>query len=94
VGVYALTAYGVAHRLSMLALGLFVAAAVVSGAAAGWIGWMRLGSVIASFLTNLEVTPSDPGPLVVTVGVLLVTALVIFFAGFFAGARRPTPAGR
>ena len=36
VGVYALTAYGVAHRQSVLALGLFVVAAVVIGAAAGW----------------------------------------------------------
>ena len=42
VGVYALTAYGVAHRQSVLALGLFVVAAVVIGAAAGWAGWMRL----------------------------------------------------
>lgn len=90
VGVCALTAYGVAHRQSMLALGLFVVAAVVIGAAAGWTGWMRLASVIESFLTNLRVTPSDPAPLIVTGGVLLVTALVVFFAG----ARRPTPAGR
>jgi hypothetical protein len=78
----------------MLALGLFVLAAVAIGAAAGWIGWMRLASVIASFLTNLTVTPSDTGPLVVTGVVLVVTALGIFFAGFFAGARRPTPVGR
>ena len=35
VGVYALTAYGVAHRQSVLTLGLFVVAAVVIGAAAG-----------------------------------------------------------
>jgi predicted permease len=90
VGVYALTAYGVAHRQSRLALGCFVVAAVVIGAATGWTGWMRLADVIASFLTNLRVTPSDPRPLVVIGGVLLVTALVIFFVG----ARRPTPAGR
>jgi membrane associated rhomboid family serine protease len=90
VSVYALTAYGVAHRQSMLALGLFVVAAVVIGAAAGWTGWMRLASVIAPFLTNLRVTPSDPRPLVVTGGVLLLTALGIVFAA----ARRPTPAGR
>jgi putative ABC transport system permease protein len=87
VGVYALTAYGIAHRQSMLAIGLLVVAAVVSGAAAGLIGWMRLASDIASFLTNLKVTPSDPGPLVVTVGVLLVTSLVILVLG----TRRPTP---
>ena len=86
VGVYALTAYGVAHRQSMLALGLCVVAAVVSGAAAGWIAWMRLASDIASFLTNLTVAPSDPVPLVVTVGVLLVTSLVIL-------VRRDTAAG-
>ena len=90
VGVYALTAYGVAHRQSELTLGLFVVAAVVTGAAAGWAGWMRLASAIASFLTNLEVTPSDPMPLVVTGVVILVTALV----AFLVGARRPTPAGR
>jgi hypothetical protein len=94
VGVYALTAYGVAHRQSMLVLGLMVVAAVVIGAAAGWTGWMRLGSIISSFLTNLRVAPSDPGPLVVIGGVLLVTALGIFFAGFFIGPQRPTPAGR
>ena len=85
VGVYALTAYGVAHRQSVLALGLFVVAAVVIGAAAGWIGWMRIAGVIASFLTNLKVTPSDPMPLVVTGGMILVTALVVFLVG----ARRP-----
>ena len=84
VGVYALTAYGVAHRQSVLALGLFVVAAVVIGAAAGWAGWMRLASVIASFLTNLTVTPSDPMPLVVTGGIILVTALVVFL-GFSSG---------
>ena len=86
VGVYALTAYGVAHRQSVLALGLFVVAAVVIGAAAGWAGWMRLASVIASFLTNLTVTPSDPMPLVVTGGVILVTALVVFSSGSRRGA--------
>lgn len=86
VGVYALTAYGVAHRQSLLTLGLFVVAAVVIGAGAGWAGWMRLANVIASFLTNLTVTPSDPMPLVVTGGIILVTALVVFLVG----ARRPT----
>jgi putative ABC transport system permease protein len=89
VGVYALTAYGVAHRQSMPAIGLFVVAAVVIGVAAGWTGWMRLAGVIASFLTNLTVAPADPGPLTVTGGVLLLTALVIFFA-----AARPARAGR
>ena len=89
VGVYALTAYGVAHRQSVLALGLFVVAAVVIGAAAGWIGWMRIARVIESFLTNLTVAPADPMPLVVTGGIILVTALVVFLVG----ARRPAAAG-
>ena len=89
VGVYALTAYGVAHRQSVLALGLFVVAAVVIGAAAGWAGWMRLASVIASFLTNLTVTPADPMPLVVTGGMLLVTALVVFLVRGRGVRRRP-----
>ena len=86
VGVYALTAYGVAHRESVLALGLFVVAAVAIGAAAGWIGWMRIARVIESFLTNLRVAPADSMPLVVTSGIILVTALVVFVAG----ARRRT----
>jgi putative ABC transport system permease protein len=89
-GVYGLTAYGVAHRQSMLALGVFVVSAAVIGAAAGWTGWMRLASVIAPFLTSLRVTPSELRPLVVTGGVLLLTAVVILFAA----ARRPAPAGR
>ncbi len=65
----------------MLTVFLFVLAAVAIGAAAGWAGWARLGSVIASFLTNLKVAPSDPMPLAVTGGVLLMTALVVFLAG-------------
>src|SRR5207344_1528044 len=56
LSVYALTAYGIAHRQSVLAIGVFVLAAVVIGTAAGWTGWMRLADVIASFLTNLTVT--------------------------------------
>ena len=90
MAVYAFTTYGIAHRQSKRALGVFVVAAVVIGAAVGWAGWMRLASVIASFLTNLKVAPSDPMPLVVTGGVILLTALVVFLAG----ARRPVPAGR
>jgi hypothetical protein len=86
VGVYALTAYGVAHRQSVLAIGLFVVAAVVIGAATGWIGWMRIARVIESFLTNLKVAPADPMPLVVTGGILGVTALIVFLVG----TRRPT----
>lgn len=88
--VYALTAYGVAHRQTVLALGLFVLTAVIIGVAAGWIGWMRLASVIESFLTNLTVGPADRMPLVVTGAIVLITALVVFFAG----VRRPATAGR
>jgi hypothetical protein len=92
VSVYALTAYGVAHRQSLFALDALVMAAVVIGMAAGWAGWMRLASVIESFLTNLTVTPADRMPLVVTGGIILVTALVVFLVGFIAGARRPATA--
>ena len=94
VGVYALTAYGVAHRQSAVTLGLFVLAAVVMGVVAGWTAWMRLAGVIESFLTNLTVTPSDSMPLVVTGGIILMTALAVFVAGFFAAARHPTAAVR
>jgi predicted permease len=90
LAVYALTAYGVAHRQSVLALGLFVAAAVAIGVAAGWAGWMRLAGVIAPFLTNLTVAPADPTPLVVISGIILGVALVVFLLG----ARRPATAGR
>jgi putative ABC transport system permease protein len=90
VGVYALTAYGVAHRQSVLTIGLLVVAAVVVGAAAGLGAWLRLGSVIESFLTNLTVTPSDPLPLAVTGGVIAATALIVFLLT----ARRATRAGR
>jgi putative ABC transport system permease protein len=94
VGVYALTAYGVAHRQPVLAIGCFVVAAVVIGAAAGWAGWMRLADVIASFLTNLTITPSDPMPLAVTGGIVVVTALAVLLIGLLVGARRPTSAVR
>jgi putative ABC transport system permease protein len=86
LGVYALTVYGVAHRQSVLVLGLFVVAAVVIGVAVGWIGWMRIARVIESFLTNLKVAPADPMPLVVTGGILVATALIVFLVG----RRRPT----
>ena len=94
VGVYALTGYGVAHRQPVLAVGLFVVAAAVIGTAAGWAGWMRVAGVIESFLTNLTVQPADSGPLVVTGGVILATALVVFVGGYLAGARRPAMPGR
>ncbi len=90
LGVYALTAYGVAHRQSLLPFGLFVAAAVVIGAAAGWIGWMRIAGVIESFLTNLKVAPADPMPLVVTGGILVATALIVFLVGTRVSTHRAT----
>lgn len=90
VAVYALTLYGVAHRQSLLALGLLVVPAVVVGAAAGWAGWMRLASVIESFLTNLTVAPADPMPLAITGSIIMVTALVVFLIG----ARHPTTPDR
>jgi predicted permease len=80
LGVFALTAYGAAHRQSPPALGLLVVAAVAIGAAAGWAAWARLGGVIASFLTNLRVAPSDPLPLVLTAGVIAITAVAVFLA--------------
>ena len=85
VAVDALTAYGAAHRQPAIAPGLFVVTSVVIGTAAGWIGWMRIARVIESFLTNLTVAPADPMPLVVTGGIMLVTALMVFLVG----ARRP-----
>jgi predicted permease len=90
IAVYALTGYGVAHRQSVLVIGVFVVAAVAIGAAAGWAGWMRIASVIESFLTNLTVAPADPMPLVVTGGIILGIALVVFLLG----ARRPATAVR
>jgi putative ABC transport system permease protein len=90
VAVDALTAYGVAHRQSVLALGVVVLAAVAIGAAAGWAGWMRLADVIAPFLTNLTIAPADPKPLVITGGIVLGTALV----AFLLNARRLATAGR
>jgi hypothetical protein len=94
MAVYALTAYGVAHRQPVLALGLSVLAAVAIGAAAGWTGWMRLANVIEPFLTNLTVAPADRGPLVVTSAIILATALVVFLVAFLVEARRPATAGR
>ena len=78
VAVYALTAYGVAHRQSLLAVGLCVVIAAAIGTAAGWTGWMRLGSGIESFLTNLTVAPGDAMPLALTSGIILGSALAVF----------------
>jgi hypothetical protein len=85
VAVYALTAYGVAHRQSVLALGLFVVTAAVIGTAAGWAGWMRIASVVESFLTNLSVAPADRMPLAVTAAITLATAFVVSLVGFTSG---------
>jgi putative ABC transport system permease protein len=90
LGFYALTTYGVAHRQPLLAIALCVVVAFAIGAAAGWTGWMRVADVIASFLTNLTVTPSDRMPLVVTGGVILAAALL----AFLVGVRRRTPIDR
>jgi putative ABC transport system permease protein len=89
VGVDALTAYGVAHRQSTLAVGAFVVAAVAIGVAAGWAGWMRLAGVIEPFLTNLTVAPADPQPLLVIGGAMLGMAFVVFLVK----ARRSVTAG-
>jgi predicted permease len=78
VAVYALTAYGVAHGQSLLAVGLFVVMGVLMGTAAGWTGWMRVAGGIESFLTNLTVAPADTMPLAVTSGIILVSALAVF----------------
>jgi hypothetical protein len=80
IGAAGLSAYassGVSERRSRPMLVLGAVAAVAVGIAAGLVVWRRLASVIADFLTNLTVTPSDPVPLVVTAGVLLVMALGI-----------------
>ena len=90
VGFYALTAYGVAHRQPLLAIGLCVVAAAAIGVAAAWTGWMRIADVLASFLTNLTVTPADRMPLVVTGGAILAAALLVFLVG----VRRRTPIDR
>jgi putative ABC transport system permease protein len=75
-GVYSLTAFGVTQGRKTITLVLLACAAAVVGAAAGLYAWLKLGSVIASFLTNLQVTPADPMPLVVTGCVLLAVTLV------------------
>jgi putative ABC transport system permease protein len=93
VGMYGFTAYGVTQRRTVLTLALSAVAAVIIGAVVGLIVWRRLGTVIAPFLTNLTVTPSDPVPLVVTGGVLLATALVACFVPALR-ARSPGYSGR
>lgn len=75
-GAYAQSAFGVTQRRQTTTLILLAMAPVVTGAAAGVYGWLKLGSVVESFLTNLTVNPADPAPLVVTAGVLLTVTLV------------------
>jgi predicted permease len=75
-GVYGFTAYGVSLRRSTALVVLGAAVAVVVGAAAGLAVWNKLGSVIASFLTNLTVTPSDAVTLAGACGVLAIAALL------------------
>jgi len=89
-GIYGFTSYGVTQGSTALTLALCAVAAVVIGGAVGLSVWRRLGSVIAPFLTNLTVTPSDPVPLVVTSGMLLATALV----ACLVPALRATRSGR
>jgi hypothetical protein len=89
-GIYGLTSYGVTQGRTVLTLVLRAIAAFVIGTVVGLEAWRRLGSVIASFLTNLKVTPSDPMPLVVTAGVLLAATLV----ACLLPARRARKAGR
>jgi hypothetical protein len=55
---------------------LGVGAPVAAGVVAGRAIWLRLGETIASFLSNLTVTPSDSSTIVFAAGVLVVTALV------------------
>jgi putative ABC transport system permease protein len=88
-GMYGFTTYGVTQRRTVLTLALSAVAAVVIGAVVGLIVWRRLGTVIAPFLTNLTVTPSDPVPLVVTGGVLLATALVACLVPALRASRAP-----
>jgi putative ABC transport system permease protein len=75
-GVYGLNSYGVARRRPTLTLVLRTAAAVVVGVVVGREAWLRLGSVIEGFLTNLTVTPSDSTTLSVAGGLLIVTAII------------------
>ena len=75
-GVHGLTAFGVTQGRKTITLVLRALTAVIVGAAAGRYGWLKLGDVIAPFLTNLQVTPADPMPLGVTGCVLVAVTLV------------------
>lgn len=90
VGTWSLTTYGVAQRRRFITLVIRATVAVVIGVVAGRDVWLRLGSVIESFLTNITVSPSDPTTLGVASGVLAVTALI----AVVIAASRATKAGR
>jgi putative ABC transport system permease protein len=75
-GVYALTAHGVSRRRSLVLVVLRAIVAVIAGAAVGFVIWNKLGETIASFLTNLTVTPSDPVTLAWAFGLLAVASLL------------------
>jgi predicted permease len=75
-GVYALTAHGVSRRRSRVLVVLRAIVAVVAGATVGFVIWSKLGETIASFLTNLTVTPSDPVTLAWACGLLGAASLV------------------
>ena len=90
VGTWSLTTYGVAQRRRFITLVIRAAVAVVIGIVAGRDVWLRLGSVIESFLTNITVSPSDPTTLGVASGLLAVTALI----AVVIAAVRATKAGR
>jgi hypothetical protein len=80
VGTYSLSVYGVAQRRRFVTLLLRATVAVAIGVVAGRDVWLRLGSVIESFLTNITVSPSDPTTLGVASGLLAVTALIAVVA--------------
>ena len=90
VGTYSLSVYGVAQRRRFVTLLLRATVAVAIGVVAGRDVWLRLGSVIESFLTNITVSPSDPTTLGVASGLLAVTALI----AVVAAALRLTRAAR
>jgi len=87
-GVYAFTARGVSRGRAGGGLVLRAAVAVVAGIAVGYVVWGKLAGILASFLTNLTVSPSDPATLAGVAGMLVVTALVACLMGAAKPARR------
>jgi hypothetical protein len=86
-GVYALTVRGVSLGRAGSGLVLRAAVAVIGGVVAGYVVWGKLAGVLASFLTNLTVSPSDPGMLGGVCALVIVTALVACLAPVFQGNR-------